>query len=300
MCDPRPGARCSADTWRELLDARRRVAAARADADRFPDDPGAILRLERAHTMLEAKQAAFDSSIRGQQDLVAAIAAASPADHDELDALRTRLYAGRATRVAQKRALAAARGESLAQGDLDVDRTLKRLRHPDAELVRHGQLRRDDPLGFLVRDHETPLAPAESLRPADVYTAVLQARHAAHLSQDGFVAVWSTSAGIGIGSASLLTTAAAARRASIARNADDFHDLQLGAPVALELQAVDPSRALAAVAPLTGTRSEDVLFAVATVRQITGSRPSVEALAELIRLADIDVAEVHELIARIA
>lgn len=69
MCDPKPGARCSADTWKELQHARSKADAARRDLDRAPEDPSVRRRLHQAVSNLAEKSAAYDSSPRGQREL---------------------------------------------------------------------------------------------------------------------------------------------------------------------------------------------------------------------------------------
>lgn len=100
--------------------------------------------------MLAARQAAYDSAPKGQRELLAAIAVAADPNAPAVDELRSRLAVGRATRAAQKRALAAAGGEDSAAADLEVDRMLNRLRHPDSAMVRDPATPRDALIGFLL------------------------------------------------------------------------------------------------------------------------------------------------------
>ena len=170
MCDPKPGARCSADTAKELRAAKRRLAAARVDLDRSPADPSARRRLQQEKEKLAVKSAAYDSSPQGQRDLVDAIAASVDPDAADVDELRTRLYQGRATRISQKRALARSRGESMDVENLEASKALNRLRHPDGGFTRHADTGREETIGFFVSpypDREYAI-PVESLRPADL------------------------------------------------------------------------------------------------------------------------------------
>lgn len=170
MCDPKPGARCSADTAKELRDAERRVAAARVDVERAPEDPAARRRLQQAEEKLVVKSDAYDSSPKGQRDLVDAIAASVDPDAADVDELRTRLYVGRATRISQKRALARSRGESVDAEILESSKALSRLRHPDGGFTRHPDTGREETVGFFVSpypDREQAI-PAQDLRPVDL------------------------------------------------------------------------------------------------------------------------------------
>ena len=167
MCDPKPGARCSADTWKELKEAERKLGSARAELERFPDDPGARRRVQQAEENLERKSAAYDSAHRGQRQLEAAIAGHEDPDSPDVDALRTRLYVGRATRISQKRALARSRGQSVEDETLEVDKALNRLRHPDGGFTRHADTGREETVGFFVSpypEREQVIAVAD-LRP---------------------------------------------------------------------------------------------------------------------------------------
>ncbi len=162
MCDPRPGARCSADTANELQTAQERYAAAQADSTQHPEDVEARRRLSLASAKLAQKQDAYDSAPRGQAELRAAIAANPNAESSDL--LRTRLATGRITRVDQKRALARSRGGSSADEQGEAEKALRRLRHP-AHLDELG----DSPaLGFFVttRGVTTRHLTAESARAA--------------------------------------------------------------------------------------------------------------------------------------
>lgn len=131
MCDPRPGARCSADTMKELEIAEDRRAAAALEVIAQPDDGDARRRLEAAEEKVARKLAAYDSSPRGQSDLRSAIATTDDPDSPDHDELRTRLAVGRITRVEQKRALARARGGEHAEEQRETEKALRRLRHPE-------------------------------------------------------------------------------------------------------------------------------------------------------------------------
>jgi len=162
VCDPAPGARCSADTARELAAAKRAVASARRRFHAKPTDLTAALAVKKAQGELEEKQAAYDSSPRGQRELHEAISAAERRRNLtaaekmaswsalELDALRTRLAVGRRTRIEQKKALAAAQGKTAAAASADVDKQLNRLRHPDAGYITHAPEGREAAVGFIV------------------------------------------------------------------------------------------------------------------------------------------------------
>ena len=58
MCDPRPGARCSADTLKELQTAEDRRAAAELEATEYPDDVDTRRRLHIAEEKVARKLAA--------------------------------------------------------------------------------------------------------------------------------------------------------------------------------------------------------------------------------------------------
>lgn len=146
MCDPHPGARCSADTLKELQAAEGRRATALREATEQPDDVGAQQRLQLAEEKHARKLAAYDSSPRGQSDLRAAIAAAEDPSAASVDELRTRLATGRITRVDQKRALARARGGSSDDEVREANKALRRLRHPAAPV----ELGETPALGFYV------------------------------------------------------------------------------------------------------------------------------------------------------
>lgn len=170
MCDPKPGARCSADTWKELQHARTKVSTARRELGRTPDDPSVRRRLHQAETNLSEKLAAFDSSPRGQRELAEKITAAPDPHSPDLDDVRTRLCVGRSTRVAQKQALARSRGLSAAEESLEVERSLNRLRHPDGGYTRHPATGREESVGFFVSpypDREVAID-ADKLRPIDL------------------------------------------------------------------------------------------------------------------------------------
>ena len=130
MCDPRPGARCSADTLKELQAAEERRTAAQLEVAERPDDYAAQQRLRLAEEKVARKLAAYDSSPRGQADLRDAIANSADPSAADVDELRTRLATGRITRIDQKRALARSRGGSAVDEAREADKALRRLRHP--------------------------------------------------------------------------------------------------------------------------------------------------------------------------
>jgi len=146
MCDPHPGARCSADTRRELGIARARLKRAIAALERRPDAPAVAAELEKARVVEEVKLAAYDSSPEGQRTLVDEIRAA-PSGAEQL---RTRLYVGRATRAQQKRALARTRNQSVDEENIAVARTLHRLRHPESMIVCGAAYGDPATMGFFV------------------------------------------------------------------------------------------------------------------------------------------------------
>ena len=146
MCDPRPGARCSADTTKELQAAEERRNIAQIDAAEQPDDASAQQRLQQAEEKVARKLAAYDSSPRGQADLRATIATAADPSAADVDALRTRLAAGRITRVDQKRALARTRGGSAVDEAREAEKALRRLRHPTSP----AEIAETPALGFYV------------------------------------------------------------------------------------------------------------------------------------------------------
>lgn len=146
MCDPHPGARCSADTRRELEFARARLKRATVALERRPDAPAVAAELEKARAGEEVKLAAYDSSPEGQRTLVDEIHAA-PAGAEQL---RTRLYIGRANRAEQKRALARSRNRSGEEEATAVTRTLRRLRHPESMIVCGADFGDPATMGFFV------------------------------------------------------------------------------------------------------------------------------------------------------
>lgn len=170
MCDPKPGARCSADTRKELARAQAVQSSAAKDVARHPTDPSARRRLDQAERNLEEKWAAYDSSPRGQKDLLEAIGEAPDPSSPEIDTIRTRLFVGRSTRVAQKQALARARGLSVEEGTLQGEKVLSRLRHPDGGFTRHPDTGREESLGFFVSPYpdREKVIPVAELRPVDI------------------------------------------------------------------------------------------------------------------------------------
>lgn len=139
MCDPRPGARCSADTFKALQLARERYVVARNELADAPNDPGARRKLELASRHMKQKQWAFDSSPRGQAELRVQIADSQGRPALALDELRTRLARGRLTRLRQKRALVRAQGGSRTHELREAAKTLRRLRHPDTPAFTSSQ-----------------------------------------------------------------------------------------------------------------------------------------------------------------
>lgn len=146
MCDPRPGARCSADTIKELQAAEQRRTTAQLEVTERPDDAGAQQCLQLAEEKVARKLAAYDSSPRGQSDLRTSIAAADDPSAVDVDELRTRLATGRITRVDQKRALAHTRGGSAIDEAREADKALRRLRHPEPP----AEITETPALGFYV------------------------------------------------------------------------------------------------------------------------------------------------------
>lgn len=170
MCDPKPGARCSADATKDLSRARGTLAIVERELERTPGDPSANRRVARARANLAEKWAAYDSTPKGQRDLLTAIAASADSNAAAVDEMRTRLYVGRRTRVDQKMALAKARGLSVEEGTLQGDMVLNRLRHPDGGFTRHPDTGREETMGFFVSpypDREVPI-PVGELRAIDI------------------------------------------------------------------------------------------------------------------------------------
>lgn len=146
MCDPRPGARCSADTLKELRTAEDRCEAAELEVIEHPDDVDARRRLHLAEEKVARKLAAYDSSPAGQNDLRSAIAVAEDTMSSDVDELRTRLATGRIARIEQKRALVRSRGGSTVDEDRETDKALRRLRHP----AQPAEVEHAPALGFYV------------------------------------------------------------------------------------------------------------------------------------------------------
>lgn len=241
MCDPKPGARCSADTWKELTAARAKAAAAARDVDRFPDDAAAHRRLAFATYNVQRKLEAWDSSPRGQRELENEINASSNPDSPENDALRTRLYVGRHTRIEQKKALARAQGKSAAEARLDVDKALNRLRHPDGGFTRHPETGREETLGFFVScypDRETIVA-LQELRPRHIREH-REANEDLYRRTGHYMGGWhDPDTGLVFLDVSVKTeTAQAARSDAETFNQVSFYDAQMGSSV-----SVNPQRA---------------------------------------------------------
>lgn len=242
MCDPKPGARCSADTAKELRDAERRLAAARVDLERIPEDPGAKRRLQQAEEKLEVKTAAYDSSPQGQRDLVGAIAASVDPDAPEVDALRTRLYEGRATRISQKRALARSRGESVDAQTLEVSKALNRLRHPDGGFTRHADTGREETIGFFVSPYpeREQAIPVQDLRP--VHLLRFAKANADLFAQEGhYLGAWHDpeTAIVSLDVSVKATSAEQARSLAEQHQQVAFYDAQMGSSVEVSTTARD-------------------------------------------------------------
>jgi hypothetical protein len=242
MCDPKPGARCSADTAKELRDARRRLAGAQADLARQPGDASARRRLQQAEEKLTAKSDAYDSSPQGQRDLVDAIAVSVDPDAADVDALRTRLYAGRATRISQKRALARSKGEAVDVEILEASKALNRLRHPDGGFTRHADTGREETLGFFVSpypDREQAIR-AEDLRP--IHLLRYAKSNADLFAKDGhYMGAWhDPETGVVSLDVSVKTTSAEQAR-SLAEQHQQvaFYDAQMGSSVEVSTTARD-------------------------------------------------------------
>lgn len=179
MCDPHPGARCSADTRRELEIARTRLKRASAALERRPDAAAVATELEKARSVEAVKLAAYDSSPEGQRTLVDEIRAA-PSGAEQL---RTRLYVGRATRAQQKRALAQSRGQGVDEENVAVARTLRRLRHPESMIVCGAIYGDPATMGFFVPSTSLQLR-ATSGRPDEPVAAARLAREHADQLRD--------------------------------------------------------------------------------------------------------------------
>lgn len=224
MCDPKPGARCSSDTWKELVEARAKLARASLELDRAPDDAAAGRRHVQAVRTVERKQAAYDSSPRGQRDLAVAIAAAAGTSSAEVDDLRTRLAVGRQTRIDQKRALAKAQGRSLVDEHLEVSRTLSRLRHPASSVALHPSLNPYDTVGFFVPVGEPWSIDSAQLRATDLLRAARAERGSTEV-----LAIWGGPDQVRIGTAQKVASAEEAR--ALAGAAGFFFDAQTGTAV---------------------------------------------------------------------
>lgn len=170
MCDPKPGARCSADTWKELTAATRKLVASRRELEREPASPEALRRVAQDEETVGRKQAAYDSAPRGQKELAAAIDSSPDPSSPENDSLRTRLYVGRRARIDQKMALARSLGQSVGAQHLEADKALNRLRHPDGGFTRHPETGREEIVGFFVSpypEREKAIA-VDELRPRHI------------------------------------------------------------------------------------------------------------------------------------
>ncbi len=242
MCDPKPGARCSADTAKELREAERRLAAARADLDRHPSDPSATRRLQQAQEKLAIKSAAYDSSPRGQRDLAAAIANSTDPNGADVDELRTRLYQGRATRIGQKRALARSRGESVDAENLETEKALNRLRHPDGGFTRHADTGREETIGFFVSPYpeREQAIPVDELRP--IHLLRFAKANADLFAQEGhYMGAWhDPETGVVSLDVSVKTTSAEQSRSlAVQHQQVAFYDAQMGSSVEVSTTARD-------------------------------------------------------------
>lgn len=242
MCDPKPGARCSADTSKQLRGAEAHLAAAQLDFARTPDDHSAHRRLKQAEEKVVAKFAAYDSSPLGQRDLAEAIAGSGSADAASVDPLRTRLYAGRATRIDQKRALARARGAAIDVEILEASEALGRLKHPDGGFTRHADTGREEITGFFVSPYpsrEQAIAAAE-LRP--IHLLRFAKSNADLFAKEGhYMGAWhDPETGIVSLDVSVKTTSAEQAR-SLAEQHQQvaFYDAQVGSSVEVSTTARD-------------------------------------------------------------
>lgn len=227
MCDPKPGARCSADTWKELLAAQARLERANRLLLRDPRDPALILAQERASANADRKQAAYDSSTRGQADLVAAIGWMNGTEPEETDRLRTRLAVGRQTRIDQKRALAHFLGKSVDEEHVEVSKALSRLRHPNGIEVAEP-LHRYDTVGFFaptVRWSEPSGTPSDR-------TPRLVALSVGELSTD-YAGTWSDGLQTNAVGTRHFTTAEECRHFASHAGISSFYDAQLAAVVSV-------------------------------------------------------------------
>jgi len=187
-----------------------------------------------AEVALESKLAAFDSSPRGQRVLVDAVMHSDDPDSPSNDALRTRLYVGRSTRIAQKRALARARGLSAADEKLEVAKALRRLRHPDGGFTRHPLTEDEVTTGFMVSPYpeREKARHVDELRPrdirehlqenADLWEEPGNYQGAWHDPETGMVSLDVTV---------VTTSAEEARRIALERNQVAFFDAQTGRSV---------------------------------------------------------------------
>lgn len=227
MCDPRPGPRCSAHTAQQLSRALTRCARARVTVERAPDDRRARQRLARAEEYLRRKQDAYDSSPRGQRELVSQISDAPEPTAPEIDSLRTRLSVGRATRIQQQRSLARVNGLSAQHEAEEIARALRRVRHP-AGYGRHPVVLPSDVIGFLVQ--------ADLDRSDSVQYLTLWRNEAT-----GEIEVFATE---------LETSAAHARRLASEQGRRGFWDAQTATAIGAEMSLlyIAPGDALGAIA----------------------------------------------------
>lgn len=236
MCDPKPGARCSAGTQKELEEALSKLARAKRNLDRQPEDAAIIREFEKANSTMGRKVAAYDSSPRGQADLVGEISRLPATSASAVaDALRSRLFVGRATRVEQKKALARAQGGSDADQAEAAAKVLSRLRHPDKAIHLHEGQHREDALGFFVPAKDPDRASAAGRGDGSGVIAAL-----VNPSLNKFEVVWreNESAQVVTGVATKWLSAESARAAAERAGVPLFYDAQTGLGVAVRSMAV--------------------------------------------------------------
>jgi hypothetical protein len=198
--------------------------------------------VERDEKFLAKKQAAYDSAPKGQEDLARAITAAADPHSPELDALRTRLYIGRQTRIDQKKALARSLGRSVDEEELEASKALNRLRHPDGGFTMNPATNREEYLGFFVSrypDREFAIN-ANELRYIDIQR--FREANADLLNQpDHFLGGWhDPDTGIVSLDVSEKTTSAEAARVIAADHSQAaFYDAQVGESVNVDPTARD-------------------------------------------------------------
>ena len=277
MCDPKPGARCSYDTAKELADAVVKLERARRELDRDPSDAAAIRRRDKAVENLSSKQAAYDSAPRGQRELAAAIRASADPGAQAVDQLRTRLAVGRQTRVDQKRALARSQGKPVAAEHLEADKALSRLRHPEGILL-EATLDRYDTVGFFVPPASAGIS-LSSLRPAVVLDAISSTAG----TPGEYLGAWASGGSVVLGPTRKFATAESARRFADESGAATFFDAQLGTPAGGG--AGTSLRYLAA--PTLASQLESATSAIAAVHSLNGHAPDDDEVASLLQLVGL-------------